>query len=142
MTRARAERRIAGPHGQPVAADRPVPEAGEAPIVIVAPVELDLASAAAFQGSLQAALQTGSAAIVADLGRTTFCDSSGFKVLVQVARLAHAGGRRFEIREPPRMLRRMAEILGAASLLDLAADEPSPTLPTRPSEQGLPSPRD
>ena len=104
--------------------------------MVVAPKEIDVASAREFAERLDAAFATGIAVVVADLGRTTFCDSSGLKVLVQAARKAQASGQRLVVHEPPRVLRRMIGILGAASLLDLPADEPSPTSPAESSEQG------
>ena len=90
--------------------------------VVAAPVELDVASAPTFAGELDAALATGARDIVADFGDTTFCDSSGMKVLVNAAKRAKARGQRFEVRRPSPMLRRMAGILGATSLLGLAGD--------------------
>lgn len=88
--------------------------------VVVAPVELDLASAPEFARSLDAALTAGVDVVVADLGSTTFCDSSGLKVLVNAAQGARASGQRFEVRRPSPMLRRTVEVLGATALLGLA----------------------
>lgn len=94
-----------------------------APTVVVAPVELDYASAAQFGRDLDAAVTSGVSLVAADLGRTTFCDSSGLKVLVHAAKLAKAREQRFEVRNPSRMLLRMAGILGATSVLGLQGDE-------------------
>lgn len=97
-------------------------EDGAASVVVVAPDELDFATAPAFERGLDAAFATGGV-VVADLSRMTFCDSSGLKVLVHAAVRATARGQGFELREPPRMLRRMAAILGASGLLGLPVDE-------------------
>ncbi len=97
-----------------------MPEAG-VPAVVVAPVELDYASAFRFARELAGAFATGAEAVVADFGSTTFCDSSGLKVLVHAATGAKARGQQFEVRSPPRMLCRMAGILGATALLGLPA---------------------
>ena len=98
-----------------------MPERRAASVVVVAPVELDFASAPSFHHGLDAAFATGGDVVVADFAGTTFCDSSGLKVLVQAATRAHARGQRFEVRDPPRMLCRMAGILGASALLGLPA---------------------
>ena len=97
--------------------DDPVP-----PAVVPAPAELDLATAAAFRSELDHAFRSGAGVVVADMGATTFCDSSGLKVLVHAAQRAQASGQRFELRRPARMLCRMVDILGASSLLGLAGD--------------------
>ena len=87
--------------------------------VVVAPVELDLASAPAFRTELDQALRSGAHVVVADMGSTTFCDSSGLKVLVHAALRAQANGQRLEIHRPSQMLRRTVAILGATALLGL-----------------------
>lgn len=87
--------------------------------MVVAPAELDIASADAFGRDIAAAFHMGALSVVADLGGTTFCDSSGFKVLVNAAAHAKAHGRTMKIRNPSPMLRRMATILGASTLLGL-----------------------
>ena len=99
-----------------------MPEDRLRPAVVVAPVELDFASAPGFGRALEAAFATGAYRVVAEFGSTTFCDSSGLKVLVHAAQRAKAGEQWFEVRNPPRMLRRMAGILGATALLGLPAD--------------------
>lgn len=99
-----------------------MPERRPASLVVVAPVELDFASAPEFERDVDAAFATGGDVVVADFATTTFCDSSGLKVLVHAATRASARGQRFEIRSPPRMLSRMAGILGASSLLGLPVD--------------------
>lgn len=91
--------------------------------VVVAPVELDYASAPQFRRDLDAAFATGAQLVVAEFGSTTFCDSSGLKVLVHAAKHARAHEQRLEIRHPSRMLLRMARIVGAASLLGLPSDD-------------------
>ncbi len=96
-----------------------MPEDGAAPAVVVAPVELDYASAPQFRRELDAAFATGAPLVVAELGSTTFCDSSGLKVLVHAAKQANSRNERFEVRHPSPMLLRMAGILGATSLLGL-----------------------
>lgn len=99
-----------------------MPEARAPEVVVAAPVELDVATASGFAGELEAAFASGAGAVVADFASTTFCDSSGFKVLVHAASRAKAGPQRFEVRSAPRMLCRMAGIFGATELLGLPAE--------------------
>ena len=87
--------------------------------VVLAPAELDIATAAAFGRDIAAAYDAGAGTVAADLGGTTFCDSSGLKVLVNTALHAKANGLQFEIRNPSRLLCRMAAILGASELLGI-----------------------
>jgi anti-anti-sigma factor len=87
--------------------------------VVVAPAEVDVATSPAFERDIADAFVTGSGSVVVNFASTTFCDSSGLRVLVNAAKHAQALGRRFEVRNPPLMLRRMAEILGASALLHI-----------------------
>ena len=119
MTEVGPARRAEAPLRSSCGVERTVPEEPVPPAVVVAPVELDFASAPGFARGLDAALTAGVDLVVADLGSTTFCDSSGLKVLVHAARRAKAHGQRLEVRNPSRMLCRMAGIVGAASLLGL-----------------------
>lgn len=88
--------------------------------VVVAPAELDLATAPDFRAALDLVLATGVPVVVADMGSTTFCDSSGLKVLVHAALRAQRGGQRFELRGTSKALRKTVDIVGATALLGLA----------------------
>jgi ABC-type transporter Mla MlaB component len=61
---------------------------------------------------------------VVDFARTTFCDSTALRLLVNAARQAHASGCRLELVHPPRQLLVMAEVLGVSDLLRLSAPSP------------------
>ena len=95
-------------------------EPGAGVCVVLAPGELDLATAPAFRTALDAAFTSGAQVVVADFGGTTFCDSSGVKVLVHAALRAQRGGQRFELRGTSPALRRTVDIVGATALLGLA----------------------
>jgi anti-anti-sigma factor len=97
-----------------------VSDGEQLPAVVRAPAELDLATAPAFRSALDVALSTGAGVVVADMGGTTFCDSSGIKVLVHAAERAQRGGQRFSVRSPSRALQRTIEIVGASALLGLS----------------------
>jgi anti-sigma B factor antagonist len=51
-------------------------------IVLALPAEIDLTNARCLCGDLGAALASGATVVVADMTATTFCDSSGARVLV------------------------------------------------------------
>jgi anti-sigma B factor antagonist len=96
-----------------------VPEDAGKPAVVVAPAELDIATAPILTRDIAAAFDAGATAVVADLSGTTFCDSSGLRALVNAAKRAHAQGLQFTLRRPSPMFRRMAAVLGASALLGL-----------------------
>jgi anti-sigma B factor antagonist len=93
------------------------------PAVVAAPAELDLATAPEFRDRIDLAFTSGAAVVVADMGDTAFCDSSGLKVLVHAALRAQDNGQRFELRSPSPTLRRTVAIVGASALLGLADDQ-------------------
>ena len=88
--------------------------------MVRAPVEPDLATAGGFRAALDAAFTSEVDLVVADLGGTTFCDSSGIKVLVHAALRAQRGGHGFALRGTSPTLRRTIDIVGATALLGLA----------------------
>ena len=92
----------------------------EGTTVVVAPVELDYATAPLLAHHLDAALADGAAVVVADLSMTTFCDSSGLRALVRAAQRAGRSGQRLELRDPPAGLVRIAGIVGASEQLGLS----------------------
>jgi anti-sigma B factor antagonist len=59
--------------------------------VVTAPAEIDIANAGELGAALLSAA-TGHPTIVADLGDTEFCDSSGLSALVMAMKRAHADG--------------------------------------------------
>jgi anti-sigma B factor antagonist len=59
--------------------------------VVIAPAEIDAASAGALRDAITSA-GTGRAAIVVDMTATEFCDSSGLSVLVWAHKRARARG--------------------------------------------------
>ncbi|HTA04682.1 MAG TPA: STAS domain-containing protein [Streptosporangiaceae bacterium] len=59
--------------------------------VVTAPAEIDIRNASELAAALLAAA-TGHPTVVADLGDTEFCDSSGLSVLVMAMKRAQADG--------------------------------------------------
>ena len=117
------------PQGQaPAEAEVSAPRApvrgGPGAVVVRAPEEIDVATADALSRDLSQAFAAAPDRVVVDLARTTFCDSTALRLLVNAARQAHGSGCRLELAHPPRQLLLMAEILGASSLLGLPPPQP------------------
>jgi anti-sigma B factor antagonist len=75
--------------------------------VVEAPEEIDICNAEQLRIVLLGGASRGHAAIVVDMTRTRFCDSSGFSVLVAAHQraLAEGGGLRLVIPDGSRVLR-------------------------------------
>lgn len=110
---------MTGPR-ESVAGRSVAPESVGRELVVRAPAELDLATAEGFRAALDGAFTSEVDLVVVDLGGTTFCDSSGIKVLVHAATRARRAGRRFALRGTSPTLRRTIDIVGATALLGLA----------------------
>lgn len=63
----------------------PEPVTPARPVVVTFPAEIDMANAGQFGEQLTSALASGATTVVADLSATSFCDTSGIRILV----LAH-----------------------------------------------------
>jgi anti-sigma B factor antagonist len=87
--------------------------------VVVAPPEIDIATADAFSRALSDAFATRADEIVVDLSRTTFCDSTALRLLVNAARQAAASSSRLVLAHPPRQLLLMSDVLGVSEMLGL-----------------------
>jgi anti-sigma B factor antagonist len=70
----------------------PVEVVGGVP-VLAAPEEIDITNADALRLALLAAAESGPGALVVDMTRTRFCDSSGLHTLIAVHKRASAEGR-------------------------------------------------
>lgn len=94
---------------------QPVTPSG--PVVVTLPAEIDMANAGQIGAQLDAALARGVTAVVADMTATTFCDSSGIRVLV----LAHqqTAGNNAELRVviPSASVRRALAITNVDTVL-------------------------
>jgi anti-anti-sigma factor len=97
---------------------------GREQVAVHAPQEIDVATADTFSRDLSQAFAAAPERVVVDFARTTFCDSTALRLLVNAARQAHASGCRLELVHPPRQLLVMAEILGVSDLLRLSAPPP------------------
>ena len=110
--------------------------------VVALPVEIDVTNADAVREDLLAVLNHGAVLLVADLSKTTFCDSAGVSALVRTFRRAatSASGMRLVVSTPA--VQRVLSITGVDRLLDtfpsVAASLAGPY--DRVSKGGKPSP--
>jgi len=87
--------------------------------VVTMPVEIDITNADAIRDELLAVLNHGAVLLVADLSKTTFCDSAGVSALVRTFRraAASASGMRLVVSTPA--VQRVLSITGVDRLLDI-----------------------
>ena len=81
--------------------------------------EVDIASSPELRSALDAALDTGAHEVWLDLCATTFMDSSGLHVLLQLQQRAEALRRRLTIVCPPGNVRRVLDLTGVVNGLDV-----------------------
>jgi anti-sigma B factor antagonist len=81
--------------------------------------ELDASTAASLYDALAELEMADARTVVLDLAKVTFMDSTGLAVIVtEHKRLAHSGGS-LTIFSPPSSVRRLFEITGLTTLLDI-----------------------
>ena len=87
--------------------------------VVTLPVEIDVTNADVVREDLLAVLNHGAVLLVADLSKTTFCDSAGVSALVRTFRraAASASGMRLVVSAPA--VQRVLSITGVDRLLDI-----------------------
>jgi anti-anti-sigma factor len=91
------------------------------PVVVTLPDEIDLNNHAAMAATLLGALDTPGV-IIADMTGTTFCDSSGMRVLVAAWDRARASGSTLRIViQPEGAVARALAILGIDTMLPVYA---------------------
>jgi anti-sigma B factor antagonist len=87
------------------------------PALVVLPAEIDVTNAAQAGDDLQSAFRHGVTAVVADLSRTTYCDSSGARVLLQASETAIASNGELRLVLPPGSVLRALQIMGLDGVL-------------------------
>ena len=106
--------------------------------VVTMPDEIDITNAPRVHDELLAAV--GSAAgVIADLSRTTFCDSSGVSALVRAYRQAVAGGCELRLVASQPAVLRILTIQGVDRLIDIYP-ELAAALDSLPAAQPDPAP--
>jgi anti-anti-sigma factor len=88
--------------------------------------DLDLAATEPAEEELREAEAAAPELIVFDLGRVEFMDSSGLRVLLLAADRAGEAGRRFVVCRANGQVRRVIEMTGSDSLIELAGELPEP----------------
>jgi anti-sigma B factor antagonist len=87
------------------------------PALVVLPAEIDVTNAAQVGEELRSAFRDGVTAVVADLTRTTYCDSSGARMLLQAGDRATASHGELRLVLPPGPVLRALQIMGLDRLL-------------------------
>jgi anti-anti-sigma factor len=103
---------------QPGTARAAVPPQQPRLAVVTLPAEIDTSNDGQVQDTLTSALDNGTAVLVADAGRTTFCGCSGVTALLLTHHRAAAAGAqlRVVVGSPP--MRRILELTGADQVLN------------------------
>lgn len=85
----------------------------------VLPAEIDLANAGPVGETVHAMLCDGVSVAIVDMSSTTFCDTSGVRVLVQAHQRAQATGAELRLVVPAVRVRRVFQLLGVDRVLKL-----------------------
>jgi anti-anti-sigma factor len=99
------------------------PEGG--PVVIALPEEIDITNSPRLRETLLAVISRRPAVLVADMGATTFCDSSGMGVIVAAYRQAVAAGVHMRLVIRHLAARRVFEINGIDTIISVYPDLPT-----------------
>jgi anti-sigma B factor antagonist len=86
--------------------------------VITLPEEIDVTNAGTVQEELLAVMDAGAALLIADMSKTTFCDSAGVSALVRAFRRASADGCSMRLVVSTPAVRRVLSITGVDRVID------------------------
>jgi len=92
------------------------------PVIVLLPAEIDMTNAEHVAGQLRAALAPGVGVVIADLGLTVFCDSTGVRQLVLAHNRAVAGNSELRVVVPSAGVLRVLRILGVDRVLQIYPD--------------------
>jgi anti-sigma B factor antagonist len=110
--------------------------------VVTLPVEIDVTNADAIREELLAVLNQGAVLLVADMGKTDFCDSSGVSALVRVFRHAATSATALRLVVTTPAVLRVLSITGVDRLVDVypsvAASLAGPNGPNGHADQAWP----
>jgi anti-sigma B factor antagonist len=87
--------------------------------VAALPDEIDITNADQTREQLLTIINHGATVLVADMSRTTFCDSAGITALVRAFRRATEGGTKFRLVTTGPAVLRVLEITGVDRLIDV-----------------------
>ncbi len=105
------------------------------PVIVSLPAEIDIASAEDVGEQLRAAFAPGVTVVIADLGSTVFCDSSGARQLVLAHKRAVVSNRELLVVTSSAGVLRALAILGLDRVLEIYPDLAA-ALATRPAPGG------
>ncbi len=110
--------------------------------VVTLPTEIDVTNADAVREELLGVLNQGSVLLIADLSKTTFCDSAGVSALVRTFRRAAASRSAMRLVANTPAVQRVLSITGVDRLLDtftsVAASLAGPGSPSGHADQAQP----
>jgi anti-sigma B factor antagonist len=106
--------------------------------VVTLPGEIDVNNADRVREDLLAVLDHGASLLVADLSKTTFCDSAGVSALVQAFRRATDGGASMRLVVATPAVQRVLSITGVDRLVEIFPSVAGSL--AGPFEQGGPPP--
>jgi anti-anti-sigma factor len=86
-------------------------------IVVTLPAEIDLTCAGRLCGQFAAALVSGATVVIADMTATTFCDSSGARILVLAWEQAAVNNIELRVVVPSAAVRRGFALMGLEGFL-------------------------
>jgi anti-sigma B factor antagonist len=87
--------------------------------VVSLPAEIDITNADRVREDLLSLLNQGAVLLIADLGKTTFCDSAGVGALVRTFRRAEASQSEMRLVVSTRAVQRVLALTGVDRLLDI-----------------------
>jgi anti-anti-sigma factor len=105
------------------------------PVIVSLPAEIDIANAEDVGKQLSAAFAPGVTVVIADLGSTVFCDSSGARQLVLAHKRAVASNRELLVVISSAGVLRVLAIMGLDRELEIYPDLAA-ALATRPASDG------
>jgi anti-sigma B factor antagonist len=92
------------------------------PVIVPLPAEIDIVNAGDVGEQLRAAFAPGVSVVIADLGSTVFCDSSGVRQLVLAHKRAVASNRELRVVISSAGVLRVLAILGIDRVLEIYPD--------------------
>jgi anti-sigma B factor antagonist len=96
----------------------PVLWIGQAAVVTL-PVEVDVTNADMVREELLAVMDHGAVLLIADMSKTSFCDSAGVSALVRVFRRASSSGSAMRLVVSTPAVQRVLSITGVDRLVDM-----------------------
>lgn len=104
---------------EPVAPPRALPPVISLPHVVSLPSEIDAVNAGCIGAQLAGELLPGAGVVIADMSATTFCDTTGIRMLILARRQAAANGTDLRLLLPTAAVLEIMKIHGADAVLPI-----------------------